>query len=308
MKSFKTILSLSIAASTCAALIACNKSGGNDPQPPPPPVQPLNQPPVFNPGPLNPSQGVFRPVMKPQQLTYVKCFTGHANYSSLQTSPIQALELPIDPAKPLNQEIPYMYSTSMGKLTLNVQPDVVDANGNPTSLGYMEFVLSDLSGSGASTLRGNLDSHLNLKIDDRQREKYFSIDCSLEMKEGQESISIMDVGNANATYTCSTSLPQLMATPAPTPTAPIGTAGAVEPFTTKSKPRVLVENASQSLKLANSKEKSGYILVNDERKSQNRSIEWSVRYGQAFLLTTNSSSAVSASILCQPAVNATQQK
>ncbi len=301
MKSFKTILSLSIAASTCAALIACNKSGGNDPQPPPP-VQQLQQPPPYVPPPLHPSQGIVRPVMKPQELNYVKCYAAILDSKSLRTSTGE-LDFPIiDSTKPLSQEISYLYSTMLGKITLNVQPQTMDPNGVPTSAGYMELVLADLSGTGSSTLRGNLDSHLNLKIDDKQREKYVSIDCSLEMKQGNESISLMDVGNANATYTCSTSLPQVAA-----PTTPIGNA---DPnlFTTKSKPRTLIENAVQTLKVQNDKKNSGYIVLSDERKSQERSIEWSVRYGQAFLVTTGSGSSVSTSILCQPAVNATQQK
>lgn len=312
MTSFKAIIGLSLAASTCLVLIACNKSG-NDNQPPA--AQPLAQPlppaqPAFVPGPLGPAQGgVPRVIVKPQQFNYVRCYTSILDYGSAKMPyMIPQYDIPFDSAKLTTQEVPYLYSTMLGKVTLNVQPETLDASGALTSAGYLELTLAGTAGTGNSTLRGNLDAHLNLEIDDQQQQKNFKVDCSLETVQDGVPTSMIYTGNVKDSYSCSNTLPQVASAQATPPTSPIPN-NADSAFTTKSKARVIIENATQSLVLSNGKEReSGYIVVSDERKSAGRNIRWSVRYGQAFMLNTGGGTATANSLLCRPAPNATQQK
>lgn len=300
MKSYKTALGLTLATSVCAALIACNKGGGNNsPAPVPPPVViPQNQFQVRPFGQIPAGQMVRPRITNNNKIKYIKCYGTSLDYTSGQgvgLLPLDFPPLPFDNTKVETYELPHLHSASLGKVAVKIEPDVVDANGNATQEGTLEISVTEAQGNKLTSIKSFLDSRVKLEVDDTKNEKNVKIDCSVETIENGQMVPLYDSGNPKLVYTCNTGSSGATTTP-----------GAVKTFTVKSKPEKLIESATDVLRLENDKEQNGDIVFVNDRKAQSRVVKVAVPFGHEFLVN---SSAASASILCSAGVaNATQQK
>lgn len=304
MKSYKTALGLFLASSVCAALVACNKGGGNAPVPAPAPlpvvVAPQNQFQARPFGQVIPGQIVRPKITNNGQFKFIKCYGVSLDYSSTREiehmMPIDFPPMPFDNTKVESFELPYLYSATLGKIVVKAEPDVLNAQGNLTHEGTLELSLTETQGSRLSSIKSFLDSHLKLELDDTKKEKRIKVDCGLEVVEYGQSVPLFDSGNPKLSYSCKTSVA--------TSAEPV-----VKSFTVKSKPQTVIPGADE-LKLENGKDKNnGDIVLVSDRKAQSRIVKLSVPFGHEFLAVSGNSSTASASIMCSAGTaNATQQK